>query len=165
MRVFVLAVIGFAAGLACSLADELQGAACRGNADCDKSQTCVFTLQQFEQTDAVGTCSTSGSCLPGVQAGCTCDESRYCSGSGLAAVDHPEELDDNGAPLCFCCPSTACAVGQQPVIVALEQGTAQCRCCDMCPEGFVLDEDGNVDDCECVPVDETDTESSSGSSS
>jgi hypothetical protein len=162
MRHAIILAIGFTLGVACSLADELEGAACHTESDCDRTQACVRTAHQFTQA-AVGTCSKSGECIPGEQVGCQCKD-RGCPGMDLLPVDHPEFVDNNNAHMCFCCPSDVCDLEQQQVAVIVDVDanfTAQCQCCDPCPDGckYKLDDDQNVDDnCDCVPDPEAESE-------
>ncbi len=163
MRYGVFVALGLALGLSCSLAEELEGAACRDEADCDKSQTCVKTLHQL--STGFGTCTSDSACRIGNQAGCACD-GQTC-GSGLSSILHPEREDGNGAPLCFCCPSSLCAANQDAVIGGIgPDGTAQCRCCDRCEYDEMpvieMDDDGSIVECGCVPKEESMGSSSSG---
>lgn len=153
MRHAIVLTLGFVLGLACSLADELEGAACNGEGDCENSQTCVRTLHQ-EQLGGAGSCSSSSTCVEGEQPGCACAE-RTCGNYELLPTNHATELDENNAPRCFCCPSTVCEDDQTPVIVDLaDDGSAQCLCCPICDTGMILEleEDGDVaEPCNCVP--------------
>jgi hypothetical protein len=166
MRHAIVLTLGFVLGLACSLAEELEGAACNGDGDCDKSQSCERTLHQ-EIAGGAGSCSSKGGCVEGEQPGCTCAD-RACTNFELMAVEHSMRRDENNAPECFCCPSTVCSAEQEPVIIDVaEDGSAQCTCCDRCPDGeiHVLEEDGDVDEgCGCMPDPEAVTGSDSGSS-
>lgn len=164
MRHAIVLTLGFVLGLACSLAEELEGAACNGEADCEKSQSCVRTLHQ-QMGGGAGSCSSKGGCVEGEQPGCTCAE-RACNYE-LTPTNHPTELDENNAPECYCCPNTVCDTDQAPAIVDLDNGSARCLCCPICDTGEMLrlEDDGDVaEPCECVPDPEAATGSGSGSS-
>jgi hypothetical protein len=154
MRHSIVLTLGFLLGLACSLAEELEGAACNGDGDCDKSQSCVRTLHQ-QQLGGPGSCSSSGTCVDGEQPGCACTSERTCAPYELFPTNHATELDENNAPRCFCCPSAVCEDGQMPAIVDLsDDGSARCSCCPVCDEGQILEleDDGDVaEPCHCIP--------------
>jgi hypothetical protein len=153
MRFGVFVALGLALGLACSLADELEGAACRVEADCEKSQICAKTLHQLQT--GVGQCSSNGSCVVGEQIGCRCD-GQACTNFELIAVQHPEMEDATDAPLCFCCQGAdQCGSDQEPLIEAVDgsETSARCRCCPRCDDVSLqereFDNDGNIVDCDC----------------
>jgi hypothetical protein len=158
-----IVVVSLTIGVGCSLAEELQGAACRTEGHCDKSQSCVLTEHQRARGDGVGTCSDQGACVPGEQPGCECVD-RGCTNAELTIVEHPEQKDNSNAPLCFCCPSE-CSVDQHSVITEIgNDGSVQCMCCDTCGSGMmeeiVEDDDRSIDECGCVPISTTDSDSS-----